>query len=121
MQLKVLPWNCNLKMHRKISLVLKILASVLVCFICGVYLFWVDACGSVDSYGTGHTERIEIPSGMTVRQAAHLLKEKGLINNEKVFYLDGYCHHFAFCFGAEEQSDRHPSGENHSTDALRQL
>ena len=87
MQLKVLPWNCNLKMHRKISLVLKILASVLVCFICGVYLFWVDACGSVDSYGTGHTERIEIPSGMTVRQAAHLLKEKGLINNEKVFYL----------------------------------
>ena len=80
-------WNCSLKMHGKISLVLKILTAVIVCLVGGLYFFWVDACGSVDSYGTGHTERIEIPFGMTVRQAAHLLKEKGLINNEKVFYL----------------------------------
>lgn len=71
----------------KISLFFKIAGIIFFCIVATTYFLWVEACGPADSYGTGHTERVEIPSGMTVKQAAHLLKEKKLINNELVFYL----------------------------------
>lgn len=74
-------------MNKKISIFFKIFAAVCVCFVAGIYFYWVEACGPLNSYGTGHTERIEIPAGMTVRQAAKLLKDKKLIKNEYVFYL----------------------------------
>jgi len=65
----------------------RILCAVCVCFVAVVYFYWVEACGPSDSYGTGHTERVEIPTGMTIRETARLLKEKKLINSEIVFYL----------------------------------
>jgi len=52
-----------------------------------VYIFWVYSCGPVTTYEDEHKERIVIPAGMTVREAASLLKKQKLIHNETVFYL----------------------------------
>ena len=65
---------------QKISNFFKAVGIILFCSVATLYFLWVEACGPVDSYGTGHTERIEIPNGMTVRQTARILKEKKLIN-----------------------------------------
>ena len=73
-------------MRKFISKILILIMALAGCAVFSVYIFWVYSCGPVDCENV-HTERIEIRSGMTVRQAGTLLKSKKLIHNETVFYL----------------------------------
>lgn len=68
-------------------LVLKIFIAAIVSCIFAIYIYWVDACGPVTTYDHEHIERVEVPSGMTIRQVAALLKQDKLIHSELVFYL----------------------------------
>ncbi|QTQ13928.1 endolytic transglycosylase MltG [Treponema parvum] len=74
-------------MNKKIAKMFKVFFAVFVSLAACLYFYWVYACGAVNSYGTGRTERIEVPYGMTIKEIAAVLKEKKLIHNETVFYL----------------------------------
>ncbi len=49
-----------------------------------ILLFWVSS--PVSSEKNSRSEKINVPSGASIRQVSHMLKEKGLIRSETIFY-----------------------------------
>lgn len=70
----------------KKSFVLKIVL-ILFCAVCGFAGLFLFSLTPVSKNEKAFVERISVASGSTVRKVAFNLKEKGLIRNEKSFYI----------------------------------
>ena len=73
-------------MKRKILITVLAIVSVLI--FSSIYLFICTK--AVSSEQNSYTQRIEVPSGTTIKGIAKTLKKEKLIRNKTVFYFGKY-------------------------------